>query len=363
LRRLVVLAAAGAAAAVWANGALAAGWTVWAGPTGYLKKPPPGVPQTTSPAFFLPAALQIHAGDSVTIQTREGHTVTSLGPRTAASVLSHFIVKDPKGGTYDPVSDFLGNPFWWAGKPKFVYNAAAFFAPAGSLTLGDGAFHNRVIAGPGPGNPPGAKPSVTYTFPKAGTYKLVCLFHYPVMNLTVTVKPQPAPIPSQAQVLAAMAKQITDAVATAKSLLKTTAPPKTVVAGVAGGSIDLLQFFPAKLHVPVGTTVRFVNRSRVETHNEVFGNPKSPWLKKYFAHSDQFPAGQVGPELVYGSDPGKVTFDGTNHGNGFLVTKATDTAPFSFPPAATTVTFTKAGTYHYFCEIHGPTMSGTIVVG
>ena len=26
-------------------------------------------------------------------------------------------------------------------------------------------------------------------------------------------------------------------------------------------------------------------------------------------------------------------------------------------------TFTKAGTYHYFCEIHGPQMSGTIVVG
>jgi plastocyanin len=161
-----------------------------------------------------------------------------------------------------------------------------------------------------------------------------------------------------------MAKEITDMVAAAKSLLATTAPPKTVVAGATKGSVDLLQFFPARLHVAVGTTVRFVNRSRAESHNEVFGNPKSPWVKKYFKTSDQFPVGQVGPEEVYGTEaPGKYQYDGTNHGNGFLVTKVTDTAPFSPGPPSVQVTFTRAGVYHYFCQIHGPQMSGTIVVG
>jgi plastocyanin len=292
---------------------------------------------------------------------REGHTVTSLGPKKVSDF--HFFVPDPKHGTYS-ATDFAGDPFWFDGKPKWLYNVGPFFEPAGGLTLGDGAFHNRVIAGPGPGNPPGAKPSVTYSFPKAGTYKLVCLFHYPVMNLTVVVKPDAAPIPSASQVQAAVAREITDAVATAKSLVKTTAPPKTVVAGVTRNSIDLLQFFPAKLHVPVGTTVRFVNRSKVETHNEVFGGPKNPWVKNYLKHSDQFPTGQVGPELIYGTEPpGKYAYDGTNHGNGFLITKATDTFPFTPLPPSDQITFTKAGTYHYFCEIHGPEMSGDIVVG
>jgi plastocyanin len=361
MKRVIVTAAATAAAAAIVGQASAANWTVWAGPSGLVKRPPPGVPKSTEPSIFLPSSLQVHVGDSVTVQTKEGHTVTSLGPRKPSDL--KFFVPDPKHGTYSGV-DFLGNPFWFVGKPKFVYDPSDLFNPAGSLTLGDGAFHNRAIFGPGPENPPGAKPSVTYSFPKAGTYKLVCLFHYPVMNLTVTVKPQAAPIPSATQVQAGVAKQITDAVATAKSLLQTTAPPRTVVAGVTKGSIDLLQFFPARLKVPVGTTVRFVNRSRVESHNEVFGNPKSKWVKEYFKHSDQFPSGQVGPELIYGTEPaGKVVFDGTNHGNGFLVTKATDTLPFTPPGPSDQVTFTKAGVYHYFCQIHGPDMSGTIVVG
>jgi len=71
----------------------------------------------------------------------------------------------------------------------------------------------------------------------------------------------------------------------------------------------------------------------------------------------------MGPELVYGTEPaGKYIYDGTNHGNGFLITKLTARSVPPFP-ISDQITFTKAGTYHYFCEIHGPQMSGDIVVG
>jgi len=87
-------------------------------------------------------------------------------------------------------------------------------------------------------------------------------------------------------------------------------------------------------------------------------------VKNYLKHSDRFPTGQVGPELIYGTEPPeKYLYDGTNQSNGFPITKATDTSRFTPVPPSDQISFTKAGTYHYFCEIHGSQMSGDIVVG
>jgi plastocyanin len=57
-----------------------------------------------------------------------------------------------------------------------------------------------------------------------------------------------------------------------------------------------------------------------------------------------------------------VSFDGSNHGNGYFntgVLDADDKSPF---PSKDQVTFTKAGTYTYYCAVHGNDMSGEIVV-
>lgn len=92
--------------------------------------------------------------------------------------------------------------------------------------------------------------------------------------------------------------------------------PRPVAAAVAEGSqveakIDNFSFAPATLTVPVGTTVRWTNHDDIP-HN-VVANDKS------------------------------------------FKSKALDTdESFSY-------TFTKAGTYDYFCSIH-PKMTGKVVV-
>jgi plastocyanin len=67
--------------------------------------------------------------------------------------------------------------------------------------------------------------------------------------------------------------------------------------------------------------------------------------------------------LPFGTDPkGVYTYDGTNHGNGFFATPLTAGSAKIPLPRASKVTFTKPGTYKFFCWIHGPDMSGTVVV-
>ena len=335
-------------------------WLVWAGPSGFVKRAPPGTPKSAEADLFFPSSITINAGDTLTIKTREGHTATLLGT-TKPSYFSFY----GKQGTYAETPDSTGTAFWFSAKPKLVYTAQKLFVPIGNEVIANRTtLHSRTILGPDPHNPPGIKSSVTYSFPNPGVYTVVCLFHWPVMKLRVVVKPAGAPVPGQAVVQTAMLQELSGAVATAKSLTAT-APtaPKTVWAGVTKNGVDMLQFFPAKVTVPVGGTVTLAARSIVETHNIVFGNPKNAWIHKYLSTSDQFPSGQVAPEEVYGTDPPGTGYDGTNHGNGFFVTRVVDRT--SLTPevgSSVKVTFTKPGTYHYFCEIHGPDMSADIVV-
>jgi plastocyanin len=334
-------------------------WVVWAGPTGFLKRPPAGAPKSSSADLFFPESITINAGDTLTIKTREGHTATVLGS-AKPSYFSFFKTQ----GTYAETPDSTGTPFWFGGKPKWVYTAGKLFVPIGNTVIGDRTtLHSRTILAPDPHNPPGIKSSVTYSFPNPGTYTIVCIFHWPVMKLHVVVKPAGAPVPGQAAVQTAMLQEVTSAVATAKTLTTTTPPPKTVWAGATKNGVDMIQFFPAKVTVPVGGAVTLAAHSIVENHNIVFGSPKNPWIHKYLSSSDQFPTGQVAPEEVYGTDPPSTGYDGTNHGNGFFVTRVVDHTSLTPQIGTTTrITFTKAGTYHYFCEIHGPDMSGDIVV-
>ena len=71
-----------------------------------------------------------------------------------------------------------------------------------------------------------------------------------------------------------------------------------------------------------------------------------------------------GPFVTFRSEaPGTaIVFDGANHGNGYVNTGVLDANRASPLPSSDSVTFTKAGTYAYYCAIHGNDMAGKIVV-
>ena len=167
------------------------------------------------------------------------------------------------------------------------------------------------------------------------------------MKVVVTVKPSGAPVPlSASQVTAKALTQTSAAWAKAKPLAAAPVPANTVYAGV-GSTTAILGFFPRVLKVKAGTTVNFVNRSPSEVHNVAFGPAK--YLLAFSKKTDLLPAGpgspnQVTPLYPFGTEPkGGYTYDGKNHGNGFLATPLTAGSPLVPLPQAAKVTFTAAG--------------------
>jgi len=215
------------------------------------------------------------------------------------------------------------------------------------------------------------KKGFSFKFTKPGDYVFRCLIHQ-MMTMHVVVKPKRGHVQATSQLTKSVASELSSAVATAKQLDKTVpTTPNTVFAGVGksvkGGSIELMTFKPEKLTVKAGTTVTFTIDSPMEVHNMVFG--PEDYLKQSFQALDLIPMGpnqpnQVWPFFFFGTDPfqsGVYTYDGTNHGNGFLATPLL--GPVGSPlPQSFKITFTKPGIYHYICGIHGPDMNGDIEV-
>ncbi len=352
MKKITVAVVAGAAL-VFAGQATAG--TTYKVFLGEQARPPAGTPKGATLDLFLPSRLVIQAGDSVTFSSATFHTVT-YAPRPQPLFLP-----DPAKATYGDVLDAAGTPFYFSGLPKLIYNPLAF-GPYGPRTIS-----GKTPASSGALTPPGRKPATaTYTFPQPGTYRLFCQVH-PGMTGTVVVRPAGGAAPRtpaqvQADALAAVAAGWTKAKAEAAAAKP---PANTVYMGV-GSTTALLAYFPATLRVKEGTTVTFVNRSPSEVHNVVFGPRK--YVQALERKIDLLPQGpkspnQVAPVLPFGTEPkGQYSYDGANHGNGFLVTPLTAGSPKVPLPRVSRVTFTKAGTYRFFCWIHGPDMSGTVVV-
>jgi plastocyanin len=322
---------------------------------GEQSRPPAGTPKGATLDMFLPGKVTVAAGDSITFSSASFHTVAVGG--TAPSL----IVPDPSHGKYAGINDAAGKPFYFDGLPKLIYNGLAL-APFGPHAVTPGVKASSGVLSP---NGPKAAPATfTFSFPKAGTYHLFCTIH-PNMKATVVVKSGAAP-KSPAQVTAEALQDESAAWTKVKSEAAAAKPPaKTVYMGI-GNSATVLGYFPSTLKVPVGTTVNFVNRSPQEPHNVTFGPKK--YVQQLSTKTDLFPMGpgkpnQAAPIIPYGSEPkGQYRYDGTSHGNGFFATPVTADGKALPLPRSWKVTFTKAGTYKYFCWIHGPDMSGTIVV-
>lgn len=328
--------------------------TTWNVAVGEQSKPPAGTPKGTTLNQFFPARLQVNAGDKVTFTDFGFHTVTYLG----SSAPQPGFIPDPAKSTYAGINDDAGQPFYFNGMTKFIYNVGVF-APAGPKTIsGKIPASSGAIFAQNPKKP--AK--VTYAFPQAGTFTMVCNIH-PGMKMNVVVRPKGASVQS-AEAVAARIKAETDAAwAKAKRLASARVPKGTVTMGV-GGKTAILDFLPALTTVQAGTTVRFVNRSPSEIHNVALGPLK--YMDRFMKQNDLFPMGpnapnQVTPVFVYGTDPKGTPYDGANHGNGFFATAVADGARGGLPNSMQ-VTFTKPGKYHFICLLHGPDMAADIRV-
>jgi len=109
--------------------------------------------------------------------------------------------------------------------------------------------------------------------------------------------------------------------------------------GVGEGDVTLFEFIPKTATIPVGTTVRYINRD--------------PWTPHTVTHGfDNLPGDPVGRTPVAGAS----NFTGQFFNSGFLF-------PAGSPPTADwiDVTFNAVGTFEIHCAIHGG-MNSTVTV-
>ncbi len=314
-------------------------------PNGQLK----GVNGPIADASFYPRKITIAAGDRIKLSTVSfGDTI--FVPKGAEA--QSLVVDGP-----EPISgakDAAGNDVWFNGRKPFAPNPL-LVAPANKAKKIDGSkLVNNPIALEGPAKP------WTVAFPKRGTYTLTSLIHSGV-KLTVEVKKKGAKVPTAKQDGKRVAKQLKATKKLARKLLQAPPPSGNVVkAGNDDKGLGMIAFVPAKKTIGVGQTVTFTMSKRsIETHNVAFG-PKD-YLDK---HAQAFFGPVFEPFVTFRSEAPNtpIAFDGANHGNGWVNTGLLDANAASPLPSSDQITFTRPGTYSYYCAVHGNEMTGEITV-
>ena len=154
----------------------------------------------------------------------------------------------------------------------------------------------------------------------------------------------------------------------ATGALAAAAPTGAATRHHAKGGPVLYRFSPSALTTRVGTPVTLtMTPGTTEDHTFTFAKDVKAAgkvaEKELLAPlgNDNPPTFAFSPKWAYPSEaPGTaVTYDGTNHGDGFLNSGVLDGDPKTQFPQKFTVSFSKPGTYTYFCAIH-PFMVGKI---
>lgn len=347
LRRLTPLLAVGALL-IPATAASAATKDMFAGtpPKGALK----GVPDFVADNAFYPKRLTIHWGDRVTFKTLGFHNIL-LAPKGKAPALFAVDPAHPVSG----IKDAAGADFWFNGQPSVGINPQVAAPSGGKVFTGKELISSGLpLAGP-------PKP-LKVKFSKKGRYTVLCALH-PGMKGTIVVKGKKAKIPTKKQDRKRIEAQVKAATKLAKKLAAGQGVPSglTVKAGNDKRGVAAIAFFPAAKTVKVGDKVTFtISKRSTETHNVAFA-PES--YAQELAGAFIGPAG-LDPRVVYPSEqPGTpLVVDGTSHGNGFVNTGMLDAVKSTPLPKSAVVTFSKAGTYDYYCIVHGAAMRGKITV-
>lgn len=276
---------------------------------------------------FFPNMMTINAGDTITYHVASGeggdaHTVSFV----------------PKGQPVPPPGD-----------PKDL-------SPAGGTTVDGTTFVNSGILFGGQ--------TFTLHFPKAGTYRILCLFHEPAMVSTVVVQNAGAAYPHNAQYyLDTGAQDEWEDFFEGRSSIKQFPFPvggTTIAAGIDPGLVHfppadstVLRFLdtndPSKdatsgnFAFRVGAVVTFVNETSNEPHTVTFA----------LAGADDLPNMPPDPAVNAMPAPAVNTIDGSR-----VVNSGTILGGQKF-----IVKFTKAGKFFYGCLYHDNSrMTGTITV-
>ncbi len=341
-QRSLVVAAGIAALLIPAGAAQAATKQVTIGPA----KPLEGAPPVVLDADFYPRKITIAKGDHIRFKWTTGFGDVIFVPKG-----DYPVPLDVPAGNVADAKDAAGADMWFNGQPNLAPNIAGL-SPQGGKVIDGSKVVSSGFALDGPQKPWEVR------FPKGGTYRLTSVFH-PSKKLTVTVKRNRSAVPGKKADKRRLARQVKASTKLAKKLAAFQGPQGNVVrAGNDAKAIAQIAFFPAKKTVKVGDTVKFeMPKESIEIHNIAFG-PK-PYLD-----SMPFVGPVLNPFVVYRSDaPGTaVSFDGANHGNGYFNTGVLDAQKDTPFPSEDSVTFTKAGTYEYYCAVHGNDMAGEIVV-
>lgn len=130
----------------------------------------------------------------------------------------------------------------------------------------------------------------------------------------------------------------------------TTATTYNVTAGVGDDDYAANIFIPNRLQVYVGDTVTWHNGGKIEPHDMVFGSKAA--LDDLFAHRMVVIPAKAGPPTVafnpaFAYPTAGTSYDGTGIANsGLLLAKGEG------PQRTWSLTFTRPGTYRYYCLIH-----------
>jgi plastocyanin len=303
---------------------------------------------------YFPSSISIHVGEAVKFVPTGFHNVDlpARGGQPGSLVA-------PTGQKAN-ATDAAGAPYWFNGQDNFSFSPTLLKGLFGKSVSYDST---KPIQS---GLPLAAKPKpFTVTFKKAGTFTYFCAVH-PGMKGTVRVVPKGKAVPSAKADAKAVAAQVAAAEKNAKALAKTTPPTGVVTIGAAGPhGVEDFSFFPSKVTIPTGTTLRFeMSKSSFEAHTATTGpgDPQKPdtFLGKMAATLE---SPTIDPALIYPSDapPATASLTPTSHGNGFWNSGFLDTASASPPPSSAAVKFDAPGTYEFYCIIH-PFMHATVTV-
>lgn len=341
--------------------------TVYVGQFGDV---PAGTPETAQLNQFYPGKVRVRKGDKLVYRNESFHTVSVLGD---GDVVPPPAIEDPAGGTYQGVLDPQGNPFFFNGAPKFLYNEEHFLpvrSGKGGAKVGDGRTHSSGVFTPSEKGPGEFK----LKFTRKGSYKVLCYLH-PGMRQKVKVGGRRGKRDSKTRIQSRALKQVgRDWGRLRDAANKEPGNARTVLVGTESGQSALLDYFPDDLTVPANTAVDFVMDSPSEIHNMVFlgaNDAAKDYARSHQEQHDLFPvfapANQLAPGYVFGTEPGRqiadpFTYSGDEYGNGFLWTPLQDADAASPLPEVVSIVFDTPGTFNYYCAIHGDGMSGSITV-
>ncbi|HYF28474.1 MAG TPA: hypothetical protein VD931_22215 [Baekduia sp.] len=306
---------------------------------------------------FFPRTVTVRVGDRVRFTPNGFHTADFPGRGQRALPL---LIPSGRSGH----SDAAGRPFWFANNPNLGFNPPLMRSGYGKRATFTGA--KRVNTGLPLGDK--LKPAAV-RFSRTGTFKYLCNVH---PNMTGTVRVRRSKGQSSGSVRQAVRRQVDAVARVAPQLPKTNAPRNTVLLGAArvagGGAVDHFAFLPARLTVPVGTTVEFrMPSASDEIHSATFGPGDERDPASYLGSiAKSFESPSFDSRGVYPSEPPgtQATLTPQLHGNGFwnsgLLSPAPD-AKLTRLPTTSRVTFGAPGTYRYLCVIH-PFMKGEVVV-